>query len=97
MSALSLIAPPISHRCQCYLSRVSLYSGHPSLRFANTKDGNFAEYFHVNDAIANLTHIPASISDDVAVYACDMMSTGFMGDELPLFYYRHVACSTIMP
>lgn len=50
-------------------------------KFANTKDGNFAEYFHVNDARSNLTHIPASISDDVAVYACDMMSTGFMGAE----------------
>ncbi|QDT02154.1 NADP-dependent isopropanol dehydrogenase [Rubripirellula lacrimiformis] len=50
-------------------------------KFANTKDGNFAEYFHVNDASANLTPIPHSISDDTAVYACDMMSTGFMGAE----------------
>lgn len=50
-------------------------------KYANTKDGNFAEYFHVNDANANLTHIPASISDDIAVYACDMLSTGFMGAE----------------
>ena len=56
-------------------------------RYANTKDGNFAEYFHVNAANANLAHIPASISDDIAVYACDMLSTGFMGAEhanLPL-------------
>lgn len=50
-------------------------------KYANIKDGNFAEYFHVNDARANLTPIPASIPDDVAVYACDMMSTGFMGAE----------------
>lgn len=50
-------------------------------KFANTKDGNFAEYFHVNDASANLTLIPKSISDDIAVYACDMLSTGFMGAE----------------
>ncbi len=50
-------------------------------RFANTKDGCFAEYFHVNDAVANLTPIPDSVPDDVAVYATDMMSTGFMGAE----------------
>lgn len=50
-------------------------------RFANIKDGVFAEYFHVNDADANLTKIPDKVSDDVAVYTCDMMSTGFMGAE----------------
>lgn len=50
-------------------------------KFANIKDGVFAEYFHVNDAQANLAPIPESIPDDVAVYACDMMSTGFMGAE----------------
>ncbi len=50
-------------------------------KYANIKDGNFAEYFHVNDANANLTLIPAAISDDTAVYACDMLSTGFMGAE----------------
>lgn len=50
-------------------------------KFSNTKDGVFAEYFHVNDADANLAHIPADISDDVAVYVADMLSTGFMGAE----------------
>jgi threonine dehydrogenase-like Zn-dependent dehydrogenase len=50
-------------------------------KFANIKDGVFAEYFHVNNADANLAPIPASVSDDVAVYTCDMMSTGFMGAE----------------
>ena len=50
-------------------------------RFANTKDGVFAEYFHVNDAEANLAPIADSIPDDKAVYACDMMSTGFAGAE----------------
>src|SRR5690606_7198908 len=50
-------------------------------KFANLKDGNMAEYFHVNSAQANLTPIPDSISDDVAVYTTDMMSTGFMGAE----------------
>jgi threonine dehydrogenase-like Zn-dependent dehydrogenase len=48
--------------------------------FANIKDGVFAEYFHVNDAEANLARIPDSVTDD-AVYTCDMMSTGFMGAE----------------
>lgn len=50
-------------------------------KYANVKDGSFAEYFHVNDAMANLCKIPDSISDDVAVYAADMLSTGFMGAE----------------
>ncbi|MCE5198051.1 MAG: NAD(P)-dependent alcohol dehydrogenase [Armatimonadota bacterium] len=50
-------------------------------KFANIKDGVFAEYFHVNNADANLAHIPDSISDDVAVYCADMLSTGFMGAE----------------
>jgi threonine dehydrogenase-like Zn-dependent dehydrogenase len=50
-------------------------------KFANIKDGSFAEYFHVNDAEANLAPIPDRVSDDVAVYTTDMMSTGFMGAE----------------
>lgn len=49
--------------------------------FANSKDGVFAEYFHVNDADANLAVIPDSISDEWAVYCADMLSTGFMGAE----------------
>lgn len=50
-------------------------------KYANIKDGVFAEYFHVNDADANLVRIPSAVSDDLAVYTCDMMSTGFMGAE----------------
>lgn len=50
-------------------------------RFANIKDGVFAEYFHVNDADANLTPIPETVADEAAVYTADMMSTGFMGAE----------------
>lgn len=50
-------------------------------KFANIKDGVFAEYFHVNDAEANLALIPKSVPDEKAVYATDMMSTGFMGAE----------------
>lgn len=50
-------------------------------KFANIKDGVFAEYFHVNDAEANLALIPKSVPDEQAVYTTDMMSTGFMGAE----------------
>jgi isopropanol dehydrogenase (NADP+) len=50
-------------------------------KFSNTKDGIFAEYFHVNEANANMAKIPDSIPDDMAVYCCDMLSTGFMGAE----------------
>lgn len=50
-------------------------------KFANLKDGSFAEYFHVNNAVANLAPIPASLTDEQAVYCCDMLSTGFVGAE----------------
>ncbi len=64
-------------------------AGHPSQsggalggwKFANVKDGTFAEYVHVNEADANLALIPDSVSDEAAVYVCDMMSTGFMAAE----------------
>src|SRR5215475_11397015 len=50
-------------------------------KFSNTKDGVFAEYFHVNAADANMAKIPDDVPDDKAVYCCDMLSTGFMGAE----------------
>ena len=50
-------------------------------KFANLKDGNLADFFHVNDAEANLAPIPAGLPDERAVYACDMLSTGFVGAE----------------
>jgi isopropanol dehydrogenase (NADP+) len=50
-------------------------------KFANSKDGVFAEYFHVNEADANMATIPDDVSDEAAVYCCDMLSTGFMGAE----------------
>ncbi|MEU1543653.1 NAD(P)-dependent alcohol dehydrogenase [Actinacidiphila glaucinigra] len=58
-------------------------SGGPlgGFKFANGKDGVFADYFHVNDADANLARIPDTLGDDVAVYCADMLSTGFMGAE----------------
>lgn len=64
-------------------------AGHPSQsgaalggwKFANEKDGTFAEVVHVNEADANLARIPHGVSDEAAVYVCDMMSTGFMAAE----------------
>ncbi|MBI5060438.1 NAD(P)-dependent alcohol dehydrogenase [candidate division KSB1 bacterium] len=50
-------------------------------RFTAQKDGNLAEYFHVNDAQGNLAPIPDDVSDEAAAYATDMMSTGFKGAE----------------
>lgn len=50
-------------------------------KFSNTKDGVFAEYFHVNEGDANMAKIPDEVPDDMAVYCCDMLSTGFMGAE----------------
>ncbi|MBO0771919.1 MAG: NAD(P)-dependent alcohol dehydrogenase [Actinobacteria bacterium] len=64
-------------------SGYSSQSGAPlgGWKFSNTKDGVFAEYFHVNEADANMAKIPASVPDEMAVYCCDMLSTGFMGAE----------------
>ncbi len=63
--------------------------GHPSQshgplggwKFANEKDGVFAEYVHVNQADWNLAHVPDAISDEAAAYTTDMMSTGFVAAE----------------
>jgi threonine dehydrogenase-like Zn-dependent dehydrogenase len=61
----------------------SSQSGQPlgGWKFSNSKDGVFAEYFHVNEADANMARIPDTVPDEVAVYCCDMLSTGFAGAE----------------
>ena len=58
-------------------------SGQPlgGWKFSNSKDGVFAEYFHVNEADANMAKIPDKVPDNSAVYVSDMMSTGFAGAE----------------
>ncbi len=53
-----------------------------SFKFLASKDGTFAEYFHVNHADANLVHLPADIPPEVALMTVDMMSTGLHGVEL---------------
>lgn len=50
--------------------------------FCTQKDGVFAEYFHVNDADAQLALLPDSVTLDQAVMIGDMMTTGFHGAEM---------------
>ncbi|AYD40913.1 NAD(P)-dependent alcohol dehydrogenase [Clostridium fermenticellae] len=52
-----------------------------SFKFLGSKDGTFAEYFHVNQADANLVLLPEGVSPEAAVMTTDMMSTGFHGVE----------------
>lgn len=53
-----------------------------SFKFLGSKDGVFAEYFHVNQADANLVLLPEGVSPEAALMCVDMMSTGFHGVEL---------------
>ena len=51
-------------------------------KFSNFKDGVFAEYFHVNEADANLALLPEGVEPADAVMLSDMVVTGFHGAEL---------------
>ncbi len=51
-------------------------------KFSNYKDGVFAEYFHVNEADANLAHLPDNVDPIHACMLPDMVVTGFHGAEL---------------
>lgn len=62
------------------------YSSHDNgpqagLKFIRQKDGVFAEFFHVNQADANLALLPEGVSYEAALMATDMMTTGFHGVE----------------
>src|SRR5260370_20027890 len=50
-------------------------------KFSNTKDGVFAEYFHVNEADANMARIPPNRPPTMADYFASLRSTCFMGAE----------------
>ena len=52
-----------------------------SFKFLSAKDGVFAEFFTVNNAQANLVHLPEDVSIEDALMTVDMMSTGFYGVE----------------
>lgn len=51
-------------------------------KFSNFKDGVFGELFHVNEADANLAHLPEGIDLASAVMLSDMVPTGLHGVEL---------------
>jgi len=51
-------------------------------KFSNFKDGVFAEYYHVNEADANLALLPEGVSPATGVMVCDMVTTGLHGAEL---------------
>jgi threonine dehydrogenase-like Zn-dependent dehydrogenase len=51
-------------------------------KFLGQKDGVMAEYFHVNQADANLAPLPEGVSPEAALMTVDMMSTGFYGAEM---------------
>ena len=51
-------------------------------KFSNFKDGVFAEFFHVNEADANLALLPEGLNPAEATMLSDMVPTGFHGVEL---------------
>ncbi len=53
-----------------------------SFKFLTMKDGTMAEFFHVNNADANLVLLPEDVSVEKALLTVDMMSTGLYADEL---------------
>ena len=61
-------------------------------KFSNFKDGVFAEFFHVNDADANLARLPDNVDPSEAVMLSDMIPTGFHGAELADIKYGESVC-----
>ena len=61
-------------------------------KFSNFKDGVFAEYFHVNEADANLALLPESSDPAAAVMLSDMVPTGFHGVELADVQFGDTVC-----
>lgn len=61
-------------------------------KFSNYKDGVFAEYCHVNEADANLCHLPDNVDPIHAVMLPDMVVTGFHGAELAKINFGDTVC-----
>ena len=61
-------------------------------KFSNFKDGVFAEYCHVNEADANMAHLPPEIKPETALMLCDMMPTGLHGAELADIQFGDSVC-----
>lgn len=69
-----------------------------SFKFLTQKDGVFAEYFHVNNADANLVAMPEDVSVEDALMTVDMMSTGFhAADNADIMYGDSVVVFGIGP
>lgn len=58
-----------------------------SFKFVLQKDGVFAEFYHVNNADANLFKLPEDVSIEDALMTTDMMSTGFHAVENAEIHY----------
>ena len=56
------------------------------------QDGVFAEYFHVNEADANLARLPEQLDPASAVMLSDMVPTGFHGVELADVQFGDTVC-----
>ena len=61
-------------------------------KFSNFKDGVFAEYFHVNEADANLALLPEGLDPAAAVMLSDMVPTGLHGVELSDVQFGDTVC-----
>ncbi|MCL2206172.1 MAG: NAD(P)-dependent alcohol dehydrogenase [Treponema sp.] len=72
----------------------SMHSGGmlQGFKFANTKAGSFAEFFHVNDADGNMAHLPKGMDPGVACMLADMIPTGFHGPELAKVTFGDTVC-----
>jgi threonine dehydrogenase-like Zn-dependent dehydrogenase len=63
-----------------------------SLTIACLRDGEFAEFFAVNDADCNLVHCPDDICDEDAVMATDMIPTGLTGAKIANIRFGDTVC-----
>lgn len=61
-------------------------------KFSNFKDGVFGEYFHVNEADANLAILPDGVDVASAVMLSDMVPTGVHGVELANVQFGDSVC-----
>lgn len=61
-------------------------------KFSNYKDGVFAEFYHVNEADANLAHLPEGVDPVDACMLPDMVVTGFHGVELADVQFGDSVC-----
>ncbi len=61
-------------------------------KFSNFKDGVFAEFFHVNEADANMARLPDDLDPGTACMLCDMMPTGFHAAELADIQFGESVC-----